>query len=61
VHKELLAGWLKKWKSPWLCANTALQQLKHWHIVTATSLKVQNVALSGETIQRKIALAMPKP
>lgn len=34
VHKELLAELHKKWKSPWLYASTALQPLKHWHVVT---------------------------
>ena len=29
----------QKQKSPWLCASTALQQLKHWCVVTSILIK----------------------
>ena len=39
-----LAGQSEKPKSPWPGVNTALQQLKHQHVISALLILIQNIA-----------------
>ena len=39
-----LAGQSEKLKSPWPGINTALQQLKHQHVISALLILIQNIA-----------------
>ena len=39
-----LAGQSEKLKSPWLSVSTALQQLKHQHVINTLFILIQNIA-----------------
>ena len=57
-----LAGQHEKWKSPWLCVSTALQQQKHQCVITSNLIKNPNYSIirsSLKKINAILAITMP--
>ena len=55
-----LAGQSEKLRSPWLGVSTALQQLKHQHVISSLLILIQNIA-PCQLLGGKLTLSYLKP